>query len=164
MEKSQSLERGTTPLNLDHSRVQLSRGSSDSKFVATPLEFEVIAAVLRLAQNLRLQLTESLTGHGMTWARYEILAALTRRGPSSYQSLARQLERHRTSIATTVTGLEKAGYVSRSLTSPHGQQWIVSVTGHGELATERAERALRRTRLAAETTRAEMLEVLRQPT
>ncbi|WP_415973821.1 MarR family winged helix-turn-helix transcriptional regulator [Rhodococcus sp. 077-4] len=125
-------------------------------------DFELLSLVLRLSQQLRSELTEALTPLEMTWARYEVLDALCRFGPASYGSLARRLGRHRTSVAATIANLENSQFVGRTLAGGHSQRWIVEVTGRGELAAERAERALTRVDPIGTADRYALLSVLRE--
>ena len=101
-------------------------------------------ALLRIANTVRARCEVSLAGIDLSWARYEILSCLTRVGAMTYSQLGHSLVRHRTSIATTVSALERAGLVVRESNPERSQQHLVRVTERGESLRIRADRMLAR--------------------
>ncbi|WP_322544786.1 MarR family transcriptional regulator [Rhodococcoides fascians] len=95
--------------NFDTPNVTVDDGDPDARSI----ELEVASAVLRLAATARSRFVEILRPSDMSWARYEVLELLCRRGPLSYRELGSNLDRHRTSIKTTVDNLVESGYLHR---------------------------------------------------
>ncbi|MDV7987392.1 MULTISPECIES: MarR family transcriptional regulator [unclassified Rhodococcus (in: high G+C Gram-positive bacteria)] len=126
-------------------------------------ELEIVSTVLRMASAARVRLAEALDAQGLSWARYEVLELVSRRGPMSYSALSRELVRHRTSITATTASLVEAGLLVRSVNPRNRQQYMVEATDSGHRAVTRAERALERarSRMAVDADSARTLEVLR---
>ena len=126
-------------------------------------EFEIVSTVLRMASAARVRLAEALDAQGLSWARYEVLELVCRRGPTSYSMLSRELVRHRTSITATTANLVDAGLLVRSVNPRNRQQYLVEATDSGHRAVTRAERALERarSRMAVDADSEHTLEVLR---
>ncbi|MDV8053662.1 MULTISPECIES: MarR family transcriptional regulator [unclassified Rhodococcus (in: high G+C Gram-positive bacteria)] len=126
-------------------------------------ELEIVSTVLRMASAARVRLAEALDAQGLSWARYEVLELVCRRGPMSYSALSRELVRHRTSITATTASLVEAGLLARSVNPRNRQQYMVEATDSGHRAVTRAERALERarSRMAVDVDSARTLEVLR---
>ncbi|KZF05369.1 MarR family transcriptional regulator [Rhodococcus sp. IEGM 1401] len=126
-------------------------------------ELEIVSTVLRMASAARVRLAEALDAQGLSWARYEVLELVCRRGPMSYSALSRELVRHRTSITATTASLVEAGLLARSVNPRNRQQYMVEATDSGHRAVTRAERALERarSRMAVDADSARTLEVLR---
>ncbi|WP_415973928.1 MarR family transcriptional regulator [Rhodococcus sp. 077-4] len=126
-------------------------------------EFEIVSTVLRMASAARVRLAEALDAQGLSWARYEVLELVCRRGSMSYSALSRELVRHRTSITATTASLVEAGLLVRTVNPRNRQQYMVEATDSGHRAVTRAERALERSRsrMAVDTDSARTLEVLR---
>ncbi|MDJ0004017.1 MULTISPECIES: MarR family transcriptional regulator [Nocardiaceae] len=126
-------------------------------------EFEIVSTVLRMASAARVRLAEALDAQGLSWARYEVLELICRRGPLSYSALSRELVRHRTSITATTASLVDAGLLVRSVNPRNRQQYLVDATDSGYRAVTRAERALERarSRMAVDADSEQTLEVLR---
>ncbi|MBY4402702.1 MarR family transcriptional regulator [Rhodococcus fascians] len=126
-------------------------------------EFEIVSTVLRMASAARVRLAEALDAQGLSWARYEVLELVCRRGPLSYSALSRELVRHRTSITATTASLVDAGLLVRSVNPRNRQQYLVDATDSGYRAVTRAERALERarSRMAVDADSEQTLEVLR---
>ncbi|OZC99386.1 hypothetical protein CH275_23195 [Rhodococcus sp. 06-235-1A] len=126
-------------------------------------ELEIVSTVLRMASAARVRLAEALDAQGLSWARYEVLELVSRRGPMSYSALSRELVRHRTSITATTASLVEAGLLVRSVNPRNRQQYMVEATDSGHRAVRRAERALERarSRMAVDADSAQTLEVLR---
>ncbi|MCZ4521996.1 MarR family transcriptional regulator [Rhodococcus ruber] len=126
-------------------------------------ELEIVSTVLRMASAARVRLAEALDAQGLSWARYEVLELVCRRGPTSYSTLSRELVRHRTSITATTASLVDAGLLVRSVNPRNRQQYLVEATDSGHRAVTRAERALERARarMAVDADSAQTLEVLR---
>lgn len=126
-------------------------------------ELEIVSTVLRMASAARVRLAEALDAQGLSWARYEVLELVSRRGPMSYSALSRELVRHRTSITATTASLVESGLLVRSANPRNRQQYMVEVTDSGHRAVTRAERALERarSRMAVDADSARTLEVLR---
>ena len=126
-------------------------------------ELEIVSTVLRMASAARVRLAEALDAQGLSWARYEVLELVCRRGPTSYSMLSRELVRHRTSITATTATLVDAGLLVRSVNPRNRQQYLVEATDSGDRAVTRAERALERARarMAVDADSAQTLEVLR---
>ncbi|KAA0927983.1 MULTISPECIES: MarR family transcriptional regulator [unclassified Rhodococcus (in: high G+C Gram-positive bacteria)] len=126
-------------------------------------ELEIVSTVLRMASAARVRLAEALDAQGLSWARYEVLELVCRRGPMSYSALSRELVRHRTSITATTASLVEAGLLARSVNPRNRQQYMVESTDSGHRAVTRAERALERarSRMAVDADSARTLEVLR---
>ncbi|OZC78896.1 hypothetical protein CH251_04010 [Rhodococcus sp. 06-462-5] len=126
-------------------------------------ELEIVSTVLRMASAARVRLAEALDAQGLSWARYEVLELVSRRGPMSYSALSRELVRHRTSITATTASLVESGLLVRSVNPRNRQQYMVEATDSGHRAVTRAERALERarSRMAVDADSARTLEVLR---
>ncbi|AJW40074.1 hypothetical protein CH306_01695 [Rhodococcus sp. 15-725-2-2b] len=126
-------------------------------------ELEIVSTVLRMASAARVRLAEALDAQGLSWARYEVLELVSRRGPMSYSALSRELVRHRTSITATTASLVESGLLVRSANPRNRQQYMVEATDSGHRAVTRAERALERarSRMAVDADSARTLEVLR---
>ncbi|MEU3475687.1 hypothetical protein CH272_25655 [Rhodococcus sp. 05-340-1] len=126
-------------------------------------ELEIVSTVLRMASAARVRLAEALDAQGLSWARYEVLELVSRRGPMSYSALSRELVRHRTSITATTASLVESGLLVRSVNPRNRQQYMVEATDSGHRAVVRAERALERarSRMAVDADSARTLEVLR---
>ena len=122
-----------------------------------------MSTVLRMASAARVRLAEALYAQGLSWARYEVLELICRRGPLSYSALSRELVRHRTSITATTASLVDAGLLVRSVNPRNRQQYLVDATDSGYRAVTRAERALERarSRMAVDADSEQTLEVLR---
>lgn len=126
-------------------------------------ELEIVSTVLRMASAARVRLAEALDAHGLSWARYEVLDLVCRRGPTSYSTLSRELVRHRTSVTATTATLVDAGLLVRGVDPQNRQQYLVEATDSGHRAVTRAESALERarSRMAVDADSARTLEVLR---
>ncbi|OAK56225.1 MarR family winged helix-turn-helix transcriptional regulator [Rhodococcoides kyotonense] len=101
-------------------------------------ELESAATLMRVSNILRTRLDEAVTRQRMSWAGYEVLDAICRKGPMSYRSLSSALDRHRTSITSIVTALVSSGYVTRRRGGSRPDEFLVETTDLGVRRHERA--------------------------
>ncbi|WP_338889320.1 MarR family transcriptional regulator [Rhodococcus sovatensis] len=102
------------------------------EYAGNVCSFDAAITLLRMADVVRARLEASLDGIDLSWARYELLNCLARRGPMTFSGLAHALVRHRTSIATTTSILEDAGLVARFANPQKPQQYLVRLTRSGQ--------------------------------
>lgn len=105
-------------------------------------EPDLSTLLLDLASATRSRMSGQLARHGLTWAKYEVLELLNRRGPCACTELARTLGRHRTTVGATVIKLEHIGLVARSTTPMNTQRLIIDLTAAGARTLVRADGAL----------------------
>ncbi|MGW4336400.1 MarR family winged helix-turn-helix transcriptional regulator [Rhodococcus koreensis] len=113
----------------------------------TGAKIDLIDALMRTQRMLSSQLSAAFTPFGVSWAGYEIMQLLVRfdRSPVSILAMARHLERHWTSIAHTLNGLERAGHVIRYRNPAYRRENLVELTDAGHEAWIRAGEALAET-------------------
>ncbi|MGW5150488.1 MarR family winged helix-turn-helix transcriptional regulator [Rhodococcus koreensis] len=99
----------------------------------TAAKIDLIYSLMRTQRMLSSQLSRAFTPYGVSWAGYEIMQVLIRfdRRPISILALARHLERHWTSIAHTLNGLERAGHVIRYQNPAYWREKLVELTDSG---------------------------------
>ncbi|MDF3309614.1 MarR family transcriptional regulator [Rhodococcus sp. T2V] len=107
-------------------------------------ETEVVYSLMRTQRFLSNRLTKMLAPYGVGWTRYEIMQSLVRadREPVSVLTLAHTLERHWTSVSKAITGLERAGHVTRYLNPSNRRENLVELTDFGFTAFQRVDKAL----------------------
>ncbi|SNT53307.1 MarR family winged helix-turn-helix transcriptional regulator [Rhodococcoides kyotonense] len=106
-------------------------------------DLDLVSTLLRVADATRSRLTTVLDRSGVTWAQYEILESLDKaRCPMSYRMLATVLQRHRTSITATVSGLLALGYIDRWVAPDSRSTTMIEATEPGVHALRRAKRVL----------------------
>ncbi|MFC9550036.1 MarR family winged helix-turn-helix transcriptional regulator [Rhodococcus sp. NPDC056960] len=103
---------------------------------------DIISSLMRTQRMLSSQLNKAFTPYGVSWAGYEILQMLVPRNPISILTLARELERHWTSIAHTVNGLERSGHVIRYRNPSYRRENLVEMTDSGYDACTRVNEVL----------------------
>ncbi|MDQ4502501.1 MarR family transcriptional regulator [Sinomonas sp. ASV322] len=110
--------------------------------VAAPMA--AITAIMRTQQILLARIEEVLKPHGLTFARYELLALLSfaRGGALPMSRASALLQVHPTSVTNAVDRLEQAGLVERTPHPTDGRTTLVGLTGGGRALAERATAAL----------------------
>ncbi|MEN0137900.1 MAG: hypothetical protein AAGC80_22305 [Rhodococcus sp. (in: high G+C Gram-positive bacteria)] len=103
---------------------------------------DIISSLMRTQRMLSSHLNKAFSPYGVSWAGYEILQLLVHRHPISVLTLARELERHWTSIAHTVNGLERAGHVIRYRNPSYRRENLVEITDSGIEACTQVNEAL----------------------
>lgn len=110
-----------------------------ASFVA---EVEVAATLVRISNRMRTTLDDALACHRLSWAGYEVLEGVCCRAPVSYRSLSVGLDRHRTSITSSVAGLVASGLVTRTLGGSRSDEYVVEPTRSGLRTFRNAQRTL----------------------
>lgn len=103
-----------------------------------------VTAVLRLAETIRHQADEALRGHGISFARYELLALIDK-APShaiAMKTAAAELNLPPATVTHSVTQLEKQGYVQRKRDPHDGRGILVGTTAAGQQLLKKAAPAL----------------------
>jgi DNA-binding MarR family transcriptional regulator len=104
------------------------------------LPLTVIASVYRAQQIFAASLAEALRPMNLTFARFEILALLSRTatGGLPIRKIGHYLQVHETSVTGTVNQLEKAGYVKRLRHTDDGRIVVATITDLGRAAIAKA--------------------------
>ncbi|MHA2789280.1 MarR family winged helix-turn-helix transcriptional regulator [Corynebacterium sp. S7] len=103
-----------------------------------------VVALLRVASQLRSGLDTALSPHGITFARYEVLALLmhSRIGELPMHKISEQLDIHPTSVTSTVARLVSDGLVQRNVDPKDGRGSLISLTDGGMVLVATATKAL----------------------
>lgn len=106
------------------------------------MELEVISELLSQAAESRVQLDLALKPYGLSWAGYETLSLLVRFEAMPFDSIARRLRRHRTTVTATVARTEQSGLTIRYVRPGNAQQYLIEATEKGHRVHKRAESTL----------------------
>lgn len=90
-------------------------------------------AITRSHQILLARINEALTPHGLTFARFEVLALLsfTRRGELPLGKIGQRLQVHAASVTNAIDRLERDGLVERRPHPHDGRATLASITDEG---------------------------------
>jgi DNA-binding MarR family transcriptional regulator len=96
----------------------------------------VVTSIVRGAQLFGARIAEVLKPHGLTFARYEVLALLsfTRRGALPLGKLGERLQVHPASVTNAVDRLEADGLVRRDPNPRDGRGVLAAITAEGRRA------------------------------
>lgn len=99
-----------------------------------------VTSIMRTQQILLARIEAVLKPHGLTFARFELLALLsfTREGALPMAKASARLQVHPTSVTNSVDRLERAGLVRRSAHPEDGRTKLVEITPQGRAAVEQA--------------------------
>lgn len=99
-----------------------------------------VTSIMRTQQILLGRIESVLKPHGLTFARFELLALLsfTREGAMPMVKASARLQVHPTSVTNSVDRLERAGLVRRSAHPRDGRTKLVEITPQGRAAVEQA--------------------------
>ncbi|MFF1880652.1 MarR family winged helix-turn-helix transcriptional regulator [Pseudarthrobacter sp. NPDC058196] len=103
-----------------------------------------VTSIMRTQQILLSRIETVLKPHGLTFARFELLALLsfTRDGALPMAKASARLQVHPTSVTNSVDRLERAGLVRRAAHPEDGRTRLVEITPRGRAAVEQATRDL----------------------
>jgi DNA-binding MarR family transcriptional regulator len=103
-----------------------------------------VTSIMRAQQILLARIEAVLKPHGLTFARFELLALLsfTREGALPMAKASARLQVHPTSVTNSVDRLERAGLVRRVAHPADGRTKLVEITPQGRAAVEQATLAL----------------------
>lgn len=92
-----------------------------------------ITALVRAEKILTQRIETVLKPHGLTFARFEVLALLnfTRTGAMAMSRASRLLQVHPTSVTNAVDRLERAGLVVRTAHATDGRTTLITLTAPG---------------------------------
>ena len=99
-----------------------------------------VTSIMRTQQILLGRIETVLKPHGLTFARFELLALLsfTKEGALPMAKASARLQVHPTSVTNTVDRLERAGLVRRAAHPADGRTKLVEITPQGRAAVEQA--------------------------
>jgi DNA-binding MarR family transcriptional regulator len=99
-----------------------------------------VTSIMRTQQILLARIETVLKPHGLTFARFELLALLsfTREGALPMAKASARLQVHPTSVTNSVDRLERAGLVRRAAHPADGRTKLVEITPQGRAAVEQA--------------------------
>lgn len=92
-----------------------------------------ITAIVRTEKILTQRIEAVLKPHGLTFARFEVLALLnfTRTGAMAMSRASRLLQVHPTSVTNAVDRLERAALVERTAHATDGRTTLITLTARG---------------------------------
>jgi DNA-binding MarR family transcriptional regulator len=99
-----------------------------------------VTSIMRTQQILLARIETVLKPHGLTFARFEVLALLsfTREGALPMAKASARLQVHPTSVTNSVDRLERAGLVRRAAHPVDGRTKLVAITPQGRGAAKQA--------------------------
>ncbi|MGX1163591.1 MarR family protein [Arthrobacter sp. SLBN-100] len=99
-----------------------------------------VTSIMRTQQILLARIDAVLKAHGLTFARFELLALLsfTKDGSLPMAKASARLQVHPTSVTNTVDRLERAGLVRRAAHPADGRTKLVEITPEGREAVKGA--------------------------
>lgn len=99
-----------------------------------------VTSIMRTQQILLARIETVLKPHGLTFARFELLALLsfTRDGALPMARASARLQVHPTSVTNSVDRLERAGLVRRAAHPADGRTKLVEITPQGRAAVKQA--------------------------
>ena len=125
-------------------------------------EMVAVTSIMRVHQILIARLNELLEPFGLTFPRYEalMLLFLSRRGSLPLGKIGERLQVHRTSVTSTVDGLEKLGLVRRVPHESDRRAVLAEIAPAGREVAEKATAALNDAGFATEPLSGEQIEDL----
>lgn len=104
----------------------------------------VVTSIMRVHQLLLTRIDALLKPHGLTFARYEVLALLSfsRAGALPLSGIGERLQVHPTSVTNAIDRLEAAGLVSRRTDSRDRRRTLAGLTPRGRTVLSDATAAL----------------------
>nr|WP_258141898.1 MULTISPECIES: MarR family transcriptional regulator [unclassified Arthrobacter] len=112
----------------------------DRGWTAAAEGMAAVTSIMRTQQILLARIESVLKPHGLTFARFELLALLSfaREGALPMNKASARLQVHPTSVTNSVDRLERAGLVRRAAHPGDGRTKLVEITGQGRNVVERA--------------------------
>jgi DNA-binding MarR family transcriptional regulator len=107
-------------------------------------EMVAVTSIMRVHQILMARLNELLEPFGLTFPRYEVLMLLhfSSRGSLPVGKIGERLQVHRTSVTSTVEGLERGGLVRRVQDQRDRRAVLTEILPEGRRVAEAATDAL----------------------
>lgn len=107
-------------------------------------EMVAVTSIMRVHQILMARLNELLEPFGLTFPRYEVLMLLhfSSRGSLPVGKIGERLQVHRTSVTSTVEGLERSGLVRRVPDERDRRAVLTEILPEGRQVAEAATAAL----------------------
>jgi DNA-binding MarR family transcriptional regulator len=107
-------------------------------------EMVAVTSIMRVHQILMARLNELLDPFGLTFPRYEVLMLLhfSSRGSLPVGKIGERLQVHRTSVTSTVEGLERTGLVRRVPDERDRRAVLTEILPDGRRVAEEATKAL----------------------
>jgi DNA-binding MarR family transcriptional regulator len=111
---------------------------------AAATEMVAVTSIMRVHQILMARLNELLEPFGLTFPRYEVLMLLhfSSRGSLPVGKIGERLQVHRTSVTSTVEGLERTGLVRRVPDERDRRAVLTEILPEGRRMAEQATEAL----------------------
>ena len=109
-------------------------------WLAAAAPMAAVTAIVRTEKILTQRIEAVLKPHGLTFARFEVLALLnfTRTGAMAMSRASRLLQVHPTSVTNAVDRLEQAALVTRSAHATDGRTTLITLTARGREALRAA--------------------------
>lgn len=107
-------------------------------------EMVAVTSIMRVHQILMARLNELLEPFGLTFPRYEVLMLLhfSGRGSLPVGKIGERLQVHRTSVTSTVEGLERGGLVRRVQDANDRRAVLTEILPEGRQVAQSATEAL----------------------